>query len=107
MAQLDSGSGYHSVYEGASCECSCVNLLPGYTYRARVAARNCVGLGRWSDYTQVTTKPTVPGACSKPWLHGKPKAHSLHLKWGEFALWSGSLFLLLRSSRVILSMEGH
>ena len=83
IAQLDSGQGYQPVYEGTACECSCTNLLPGYTYRARVAARNSIGLGRWSEPTHVTTKPVSPGQCVKPWLLGKPKAHTLQLKWGK------------------------
>lgn len=83
VAQVDGGSGYIPVYEDCVCECSCTNLLPGHTYRSRVAARNEVGQGHWSDSVQITTKPVCPGVCGKPWVHGKPKAHYLHIKWGE------------------------
>lgn len=80
--QLDSGSGFTSAYGGVACECSCLGLLPGYTYRARVAAVNAVGQGRWSDCLQLTTKPIPPSQCVKPSLVGKPKSHSMQIKWG-------------------------
>ncbi|XP_067948036.1 fibronectin type-III domain-containing protein 3a-like isoform X2 [Watersipora subatra] len=83
LAQLDEGKGYQSVYDGLSCECSCSNLLPGHKYKARVAARNSIGLSRWSETTQVTTKAILPGPCVKPHLLGKAKAHTLVLKWAS------------------------
>jgi len=96
VAQLDSGQGYIQVYEGPVCECSCANLLPGFTYKARVAAKSVVGVGQWSESVEVTTRPVVPGQCCKPWLLGKAKAHVLHLKWGK----------CVGLNRVVVSVNG-
>lgn len=84
VAQLDYGADFEEVYCGSSCECTCTELHPGFTYRARVASRSGAGLqGPWSELTVVTTPPVTPAACPAPRLHGKAKAHSIEIRWSS------------------------
>ncbi|XP_066267378.1 fibronectin type-III domain-containing protein 3A-like isoform X1 [Branchiostoma lanceolatum] len=72
---------YEVVYTGSNLEHTCDNLVPGGTYKLRVA---CVGAGGQSQYSEsysITTLPVIPGQCHPPKLCGKPKANSLQIKW--------------------------
>ncbi|RUS77546.1 hypothetical protein EGW08_014700 [Elysia chlorotica] len=82
IVELDDGQGYDTVYEGSEREHTFDHLRPGHTYRVRVACCSVGGRSDFSDCCVATTLPVVPGSCHAPKLHGKPKAKSLHLKWG-------------------------
>ncbi|XP_035829231.1 fibronectin type-III domain-containing protein 3a [Aplysia californica] len=82
IVELDDGQGYDTVYEGSEREHMFDHLIPGHTYRVRVAC--CSGGGRsdFSDCCIATMLPVAPGQCQAPKLQGKPKATTLHLRWG-------------------------
>ena len=71
-----------SPHQGPDCECVCDNLHPGSTYHVRVACTTPGGVSPYSEVLTVSTEPVVPGPCQPPRVHGKPRANSLHLKWG-------------------------
>jgi predicted phage tail protein len=79
--EMDDGRGYELVYEGSEKETTCDHLLPGHTYRCRIACTCTGGQSDWSEPVTVTTLAVAPGVCQTPKLQGKPKATSLHLKW--------------------------
>ena len=75
-------TGWQTVYHGESLECICDHLLPGTQYKVRVACTSAGGVSEHSDICHICTEPVCPGQCAPPRPHGKPKATSLHLKWG-------------------------
>ncbi|XP_052782735.1 fibronectin type-III domain-containing protein 3A-like isoform X3 [Mya arenaria] len=82
FVELDDGNGYESVFEGTEREHTCDRLTPGHNYRVRVAACSAGGRSEFSEVLTVVTQCVPPGQCSVPKLQGKPKATSLHLRWG-------------------------
>ncbi|CAG0884777.1 unnamed protein product [Darwinula stevensoni] len=81
LLELDGGAGFELVYSGLETEFTCERLSPGTPYTAQVSCVSSGGRSEPSDPLRVTTLPVCPGQCPPPWLTGKPKAHSLHLKW--------------------------
>ncbi|XP_053404660.1 fibronectin type-III domain-containing protein 3A-like isoform X3 [Mercenaria mercenaria] len=81
IVELDDGKGYEMVFEGTEREHTCYELIPGHTYRVRVAACSVGGRSDFSEVCIATTQSVPPGQCSVPKLQGKPKATSLHLRW--------------------------
>lgn len=82
--EMNSGNGYETVYEGLDTECMLDRLNPGTAYQIRVS---CSGPGGKSDPSEpcaVTTEPVCPGPCGPPRLHGKPRPHSLTLKFSKY-----------------------
>ena len=75
--------GWQTVYRGSDLECVCENLRPGTQYKVRVACTSSGGVSDFSDICHICTEPVSPGQCAPPRPHGKPKATSLHLKWGK------------------------
>ncbi|XP_059174236.1 fibronectin type-III domain-containing protein 3A-like isoform X2 [Physella acuta] len=82
IVELDDGQGYDTVYEGSEREHVFDHLTPGHTYRVRVACCSIGGRSDFSDCCVATTLPVAPNQCQVPKLQGKPKATSLHLRWG-------------------------
>uniref|UniRef100_A0A2C9KTQ9 Fibronectin type-III domain-containing protein n=1 Tax=Biomphalaria glabrata TaxID=6526 RepID=A0A2C9KTQ9_BIOGL len=84
IVELDDGQegGYDTVYEGSEREHMFDHLTPGHTYRIRVASSSLGGRSDFSECCVATTLPVPPGQCQAPKLQGKPKATSLHLRWG-------------------------
>ncbi|XP_041356067.1 fibronectin type-III domain-containing protein 3A-like [Gigantopelta aegis] len=81
VVELDDGHGYDTVYEGSEREHLFDHLVPGHTYRVRVACCSAGGRSEFSNCCEATTLPVSPGQCQAPKLQGKPKATSLHLRW--------------------------
>ncbi|CAL1527876.1 unnamed protein product [Lymnaea stagnalis] len=82
IVELDDGQGYDTVYEGSEREHIFDHLRPGHLYRVRVASCSLGGRSDFSECCVATTLPVAPGQCQAPKLQGKPKATSLHLRWG-------------------------
>ncbi|XP_052830846.1 fibronectin type-III domain-containing protein 3A, partial [Octopus bimaculoides] len=80
--EMDDGEGFRNIYNGAELECSCDGLIPGSTYNVHVACSGPGGKSDFSDSISVTTPAVIPGQSQPPKLQGKPKATSLHLRWG-------------------------
>ena len=80
--EMDKGNDYVCVYSGSNCECECVQLTPGTSYRVRILATSAGGDSDWSAPAMVTTEPVCPKECKPPQLVTKPKASILQLKWG-------------------------
>ncbi|KAL3846896.1 hypothetical protein ACJMK2_017848 [Sinanodonta woodiana] len=81
IVELDDGKGYEMLYEGSEREHTCDHLIPGQTYRVRVACSSKGGRSEFSECCVATTQCVPPGQCHAPKLQGKPKATSLHLRW--------------------------
>lgn len=82
ILEIDGGHGWQTVYNGSDLECVCENLSPGTQYKVRVACTSDGGVSDYSEICHICTEPVCPGQCAPPRPHGKPKATSLHLKWG-------------------------
>ncbi|XP_021372749.1 fibronectin type-III domain-containing protein 3A-like isoform X2 [Mizuhopecten yessoensis] len=82
IVELDDGRGYETLYEGSDREHICDHLIPGHIYMVRVACCSKGGRSDFSDFCIATTHAVSPGQCHAPKLQGKPKATSLHLRWG-------------------------
>ncbi|CAG5129287.1 unnamed protein product, partial [Candidula unifasciata] len=82
IVELDDGQGYDTVYEGSEREHLFDHLIPGHVYHIRVACCSAAGRSDFSDSCVATTLPVTPSQCQVPKLQGKPKATSLHLRWG-------------------------
>ncbi|XP_064455512.1 fibronectin type-III domain-containing protein 3A-like isoform X2 [Ornithodoros turicata] len=80
--ELDSGKGFVPVYSGPDREHVCAELEPGTTYRLRVNCHSIGGRSEFSEISSITTLPVCPGRCDPPRLQGKPRAISVHIKWG-------------------------
>lgn len=83
ILEVNSGSGYETVYCGSDTEAVCDKLTPGTTYQLRVSCISAGGRSNYSDPCTVTTDAINPGQCATPFLHGKPKAHSITIRWQE------------------------
>ena len=82
ILEIDGGTGWQTVYQGSGTEYLCDNLPPGTSFKVRVACTSKGGVSDHSEVCHICTEPVVPGQCAPPRPHGKPKANSLHLKWG-------------------------
>lgn len=83
ILELNSGSGYQTVYTGCETEAVCDKLTPGTTYQLRVSCFSAGGRSNYSDPCTVTTDAISPGQCTEPRLHGKPKPNSITIRWTE------------------------
>ncbi|KAL3282642.1 hypothetical protein HHI36_005817 [Cryptolaemus montrouzieri] len=83
ILEVNSGSGYRTVYTGKENEAVCDKLTPGTTYQLRVCCTSRGGVSNYSDPCTVTTDAITPGKCSPPVLAEKPKSDSLSLSWCE------------------------
>lgn len=52
---------------------------------SKVKKKNTHFMLQFSEVCIATTQSVPPGQCSVPKLQGKPKATSLHLRWGKFS----------------------
>ena len=82
ILEIDGGQGWQTVYQGSGLEYLCEYLCPGTQYKVRVACTSKGGVSDYSEVCHICTEPVPPGQCAPPRPHGKPKANSLHLKWG-------------------------
>ncbi|GFY48448.1 fibronectin type III domain-containing protein 3B [Trichonephila inaurata madagascariensis] len=83
ILEIDRGLGFESVYTGADNEFFLENLLPGTTYKLRVACITAAGHSPYSDVNNVTTAAVSPGKCALPKLRGKPEASYVCLDWSH------------------------
>ncbi|KAF2882221.1 hypothetical protein ILUMI_23944 [Ignelater luminosus] len=83
VLELNSGSGYQTVYTGCETEAVCDKLTPGTTYQLRVSCFSAGGRSNYSDPCTVTTDAISPGQCTEPRLHGKPRPNSITIKWTD------------------------
>lgn len=83
VLEVNSGSGYETVYSGNETEAVCDKLTPGTTYQLRVSCFSAGGQSNYSDPCTVTTDAISPGQCSALKVHGKPKANSITIRWSE------------------------
>ncbi|CAH1175829.1 unnamed protein product [Phaedon cochleariae] len=83
ILEVNSGSGYETVYEGPDTEAVCDRLTPGTTYQLRVGCAAAGGGSDFSDPCTVTTDAVAPGRCPRPRAAGKPTAHSVTIRWTE------------------------
>lgn len=81
--EVDRGSGFDTVYNGAHTEVECGDFAPGRSYRTRVLCQGMGGVSDWSEVGMATTEAVCPGVCHPPRLLGKPKASLLQLKWNS------------------------
>ncbi|KAK6632457.1 hypothetical protein RUM44_007499 [Polyplax serrata] len=79
--QICSGNGFETAYEGLETEYVVDRLNPGTVYQVRVSCSGAGGRSDPSDIISVTTESVCPGPCGPPRLHGKPRPHSLTLKF--------------------------
>ncbi|KAG5900612.1 hypothetical protein JTB14_017464 [Gonioctena quinquepunctata] len=83
ILEVNSGSGYETVYQGLETEAVCDKLTPGTTYQLRVSCISAGGCSNFSDPCTVTTDAVSPGQCPLPRLLGKPLPNSIAIKWQE------------------------
>ncbi|KAJ8961083.1 hypothetical protein NQ318_008759 [Aromia moschata] len=83
ILEVNSGSGYETVYSGIETEAVCDKLTPGTTYQLRVSCISAGGCSNYSDPCTVTTDAISPGQCAAPRLVGKPKSSSITVRWTE------------------------
>ncbi|XP_045472240.1 fibronectin type-III domain-containing protein 3A isoform X2 [Harmonia axyridis] len=83
ILEVNSGSGYRTVYTGKEVEAVCDKLTPGTTYQLRVCCTSRAGVSNYSDPCTVTTDAIPPGQCPTPELAQKPKPDSISLNWYE------------------------
>lgn len=83
ILEVNSGSGYETVYSGIKTEAVCDKLTPGTTYQLRVCCISAGGCSNYSDPCTVTTDAISPGQCGAPRLQGKPKSNSITIRWTE------------------------
>jgi hypothetical protein len=74
--------GFHVIYNGLDTEYLLEQLIPGHLYSLRLSCSSIGGLSDPSDITQIKTPAVAPASCHPPKISGKPKANSLHLRWG-------------------------
>lgn len=74
ILEVNSGSGYETIYTGTETEAICDKLTPGTTYQLRVSCEGIGGVSNYSDPCTVTTEAISPGQCPVPKLHGKVKS---------------------------------
>ncbi|XP_044752759.1 fibronectin type-III domain-containing protein 3A isoform X2 [Coccinella septempunctata] len=83
ILEVNSGSGYRTVYTGKEVEAVCDKLTPGTTYQLRVCCTSRGGVSNYSDPCTVTTDAIPPSQCPPPELTQKPKPESMSLAWSE------------------------
>lgn len=111
ILEVNSGSGYRTVYTGKEVEAVCDKLTPGKcfhftsfylksevfqiitdlinslfagtTYQLRVCCTSRGGVSNYSDPCTVTTDAIPPGQCPPPELMQKPKPDSMSVFWCE------------------------
>ena len=71
------------IYNGLDTEYLLEQLIPGHLYSLRVSCSSIGGHSDPSDITQIKTPAVAPASCHPPKISGKPKANSLHLRWGN------------------------
>jgi hypothetical protein len=74
--------GFHVIYNGLDTEYLLEQLIPGHLYSLRLSCSSIGGHSDPSDITQIKTPAVAPASCHPPKISGKPKANSLHLRWG-------------------------
>ncbi|KRZ12336.1 Fibronectin type III domain-containing protein 3B, partial [Trichinella zimbabwensis] len=73
---------WYVAYTGPERQCLLTNLQPGLTYSCRVKYISKTGdSSLFSDELLFNTLPVAPGQMRAPFVVGKPKATSIHLKW--------------------------
>lgn len=77
-------SGFHVIYNGLDTEYLLEQLIPGHSYSLRLSCSSAGGHSDPSDITQIKTPAVAPASCHPPKISGKPKANSLHLRWGMY-----------------------
>lgn len=85
--------GFHVIYNGLDTEYLLEQLIPGHSYSLRLSCSSIGGLSDTSDVTQIKTLAVAPASCHPPKISGKPKANSLHLRWGKNSM--KFIFLLI------------
>src|SRR5215813_1811060 len=70
------------IYNGLDTEYLLEQLIPGHLYSLRLSCLSIGGQSDPSDITQIKTPAVAPASCHPPKISGKPKANSLHLRWG-------------------------
>jgi len=70
------------IYNGLDTEYLLEQLIPGHLYSLRLSCSSIGGHSDPSDITQIKTPAVAPASCHPPKISGKPKANSLHLRWG-------------------------
>lgn len=76
-------AGYEIAYQGLEAEHIFDRLKPGTVYQLRVSCSGPGGMSDFSDVLSVTTESVCPGPCEPPRIHGKPRPHSLALKFSK------------------------
>ena len=74
--------GFHVIYTGLDTEYLLEQLIPGHLYSLRLSCSSIGGHSHPSDITQIKTLAVAPASCHPPKISGKPKANSVHLRWG-------------------------
>ncbi|XP_042900745.1 fibronectin type-III domain-containing protein 3A isoform X2 [Parasteatoda tepidariorum] len=83
ILEVDRGFGFDAVYTGPDPEFFLENLLPGTTYKVRVACITSAGHSPYSDVNSITTAAVSPGKCAQPKLQSKPEASFVCLDWAH------------------------
>jgi hypothetical protein len=83
--------GFHVIYNGLDTEYLLEQLIPGHLYSLRLSCSSIGGHSDPSDITQIKTPAVAPASCHPPKISGKPKANSLHLRWGTIFKFSPML----------------
>lgn len=69
------------AYVGIETEYVLDRLNPGTQYEVRIGCETVGGRSDFSDPIRVVTESVCPGQCSPPRIHGKPRPHTVALKW--------------------------
>ncbi|XP_046402663.1 fibronectin type III domain-containing protein 3B isoform X2 [Ischnura elegans] len=81
--QMDSGSGFETVYTGLENEYTIKAPIPGTTYRLKVSCSGPGGHGPFSDITSIVADIVPPSAPLKPRvINARTRPTSLSIKWG-------------------------
>ncbi|XP_054719651.1 fibronectin type-III domain-containing protein 3A-like isoform X2 [Uloborus diversus] len=83
ILEVDRGFGFEAVYTGPDTEYFLENLLPGTTYKVRVACISSAGHSPYSEVNSLTTAAVNPGKCALPKLQSKPEASFVCLDWAH------------------------
>ncbi|XP_035205961.1 fibronectin type-III domain-containing protein 3A-like isoform X2 [Stegodyphus dumicola] len=83
ILEVDRGYGFEAVYTGSDTEFFLENLLPGTTYKVRVACISAAGHSPYSEINSITTAAVSPGKCALPKLQSKPEASFVCLDWAH------------------------
>jgi hypothetical protein len=83
------------IYNGLETEYLLEQLIPGHLYSLRLSCSSIGGHSDPSDITQIKTPAVAPASCHPPKISGKPKANSLHLRWGMKGKSQQFVFLII------------